>query len=539
MPDSVELTGIALVAVGALICGIVVTRLRQPAVIGYIFAGVLLGPSGLAFVENRDQIAVLAELGVLMLLFLIGMELSLRGFARVWRVALMTTTLQIAISVGVVLLLAQIFGWSLALTLLIGFAVSLSSTAVAIKILEDINELRTDAGRTTVGVLIAQDLAVVPILLIIDGLADDGAIDLLTAAKIFVAIGFLALLIRFLSGRRRIRLPFSRAIGSNADLTPLTALTYCFAAAAVSGVIGLSPAYGAFLAGLLIGNSTERAAVHSATQPIQSILLMVFFLSIGLLIDLAYIWANLGTVLSLLFVVVVLKSVMNVGVLRLLGEPWQRSFLAGVVLAQIGEFSFVILAAGSSVGIVDSDGYRLFVAVIALNLTLSPLWLNAARRLHRLASSGVPTLGELLEELYGHEAAVISAGSSRVATIVRRIEHTIWNWFQSHAQRLRASTNPADTIDPPSPTRQLRPPSARRKAAPPVSPQSKARHRKGKNAPGKRVKTKRPATEKPAPQNPPVGNTAQPPSRAKKNPAPAKKAKRTAARSRTKGTKPR
>jgi len=513
MPGSVELTGIAFVAVGALVCGIVVTRLRQPAVIGYIFAGVFLGPSGLAFVENRDQIAVLAELGVLMLLFLIGMELSLRGFARVWRIALKTTILQIAISVGVVLLLAQIFAWSLALTLLIGFAVSLSSTAVAIKILEDINELRTDAGRTAVGVLIAQDLAVVPMLLIIDGLAEDGAIDLLTAAKIFVAIGFLVLLIRFLSGRRRIRLPFSRVIGGNADLTPLTALAYCFAAAAASGVIGLSPAYGAFLAGLLIGNSTERAAVHRATQPIQSILLMVFFLSIGLLIDLAYIWANLGTVLSLLFVVVVLKSVMNVSVLHLLGEPWQRSFLTGVVLAQIGEFSFVILAAGSLVGIVDSDGYRLFVAVIALNLALSPLWLNAARRLNRLASTGMPTLGELLEELYGHEAAAISEGSARVIALVRRIERMIWVWTKTHAVRLRRSSKPAGETDlstsrQASPTAQIAPllPS-------PAKSKSKPRSRKNEKMGGKQV------------HDEPISQT--------------KRASRTTPRSGTKRTKPR
>ena len=476
MPDAVELTGIAFVAVGALVCGIVVTRLRQPAVIGYIFAGVLLGPSGFAFVANRDQIGVLAELGVLMLLFLIGMELSLRGFARVWRVAIMTTVLQIAISVGVVLILAQLFAWSLALTLLIGFAVSLSSTAVAIKILEDISELRTDSGRTAVGVLIAQDLAVVPMLLVIDGLADDGAIDLFTAGKIVVAIGFLALLIRFLSGRRRLRLPFSRAIGNNVDLTPLTALAFCFAAAAASGVIGLSPAYGAFLAGLLIGNSTERAAVHNATQPIQSILLMVFFLSIGLLIDLDYIWANLGTVLSLLFVVVVLKSAMNVGVLHLLGEPWQRSFLAGVVLAQIGEFSFVILAAGSAAGIVDGDGYRLFVAIIALNLTLSPLWLNAARRLHTLASRSVPTLGELLEELYGHEAAVIGTGSARVADAGRQVGSVVRAWLQSGRERLSARRGaPKDAPPEPDPLA-LPPPSA------PLRP--KRRPAKRKTQPG-------------------------------------------------------
>ncbi|MDA0261328.1 MAG: cation:proton antiporter [Proteobacteria bacterium] len=453
MPDAVELTGIALVAVGALICGIITTRLRQPAVIGYIFAGVLLGPSGLAFVENRDQIAVLAELGVLLLLFLIGMELSLRGFARVWRVAISTTALQITISVGFVLLLAQIFDWSLALTLLIAFAVSLSSTAVAIKILEDIAELRTDAGRTAVGILIAQGLAVVPMLLIIDGLAEDGAIDLFTVGKIVVAIVFLAFLIKFLSGRRRIHLPFSRAIGKNRDLTPLTALAYCFAAAAASGVIGLSPVDYTFLAGLLIGNSTERAAVHTATQPIQSILLMVFFLSIGLLIDLGYIWANLGTVLSLLFVVAILKSAMNVGVLHLLGEPWQRSFLAGVVLAQIGEFSFVILAAGSSAGIVDDDGYRLFVAVIALNLVLSPLWLNAARRLHNLASRSVPTLGELLDDLYGHEVTMISEGSVRLTAAARRAEASVRDWLIGASKRIYDSTrnkSPRATSTPPA-----------------------------------------------------------------------------------------
>ncbi len=441
MPDAVELTGIAFVAVGALVCGIIVTRLRQPAVIGYIFAGVLLGPSGLAFVENRDQIVVLAELGVLLLLFLIGMELSLRGFARVWRIAMIATALQIAISVSTVFLLAQLFAWSFALTLLIAFAVSLSSTAVAIKILEDINELRTDAGKIAVGVLIAQDLAVVPMLLIIDGLAEGGSIDLLTVIKIAIAIVFLALLIRFLSGRRRLRLPFSGAIGTNVDLTPLTALAYCFAAAAVSGVIGLSPAYGAFLAGLLIGNSTERAAVHSATQPIQSVLLMVFFLSIGLLIDLSYIWANLGTVLVLLFFVAIFKSAMNVGILHILGEPWQRSFLAGVVLAQIGEFSFVILAAGAGAGIVDNDGYRLFVAIIALNLALSPLWLNAARRLHILASQSFPTLGVLLEELYGHEAAVFSDGSSRLIKLFRTAEQGLRNRLSVYAARRETKGN--------------------------------------------------------------------------------------------------
>ncbi len=159
-----ELTGIAVVVLAALLCGIGMERLRQPALVGYILAGVLLGPSALAVVESREQIDVLAELGVLMLLFIVGMELSLRSFGRIWRLALMVVTFQVSASVGVMLLMSMAFGWSLGLAVLLGFVIALSSTAVAIKILESIGELRTRAGRIAVGVLIAQDLAVVPMI---------------------------------------------------------------------------------------------------------------------------------------------------------------------------------------------------------------------------------------------------------------------------------------------------------------------------------------------------------------------------------------
>ncbi|MBM3512067.1 MAG: cation/H(+) antiporter, partial [Alphaproteobacteria bacterium] len=311
MLDHDALTAIAIVVVGALAGGIFLSRIKQPAVIGYIFAGIILGPSGFALVEDRANVNLLAELGVLLLLFLIGIELSLRDFARVWRVAMLTMLLQIAVSLGVVFVLGQLLSWPIAAIVLVGFAVSLSSTAVAIKTLEEIGELKTDAGRIAVGVLIAQDLAVVPMLLIMNGMAS-GGFETATLIKVVLAIGFLALFIKFLSGRRRLSLPFAHLIGANHDLTPLSALGYCFAAAAISGLLGLSPAYGAFLAGLFIGNSTERAVMHSATLPVQSILLMVFFLSVGLLIDFAFIWDNFWTVMMFLLFVAILKTAMNV-----------------------------------------------------------------------------------------------------------------------------------------------------------------------------------------------------------------------------------
>jgi CPA2 family monovalent cation:H+ antiporter-2 len=178
-----DLTGIAIVALAALLCGLGLERLRQPAIVGYILAGVLLGPSAFAVVHDRGDIDILAELGVLMLLFVIGMELSLRAFRRVWKLAVLTTLIQIGVSTSVMYLAATVAGFSVGVSIVLGFVVALSSTAVAIKVLEDIGELRTRAGRITVSVLIAQDLAVVPMMLSLGALAD-GKFDWIVLAKV-------------------------------------------------------------------------------------------------------------------------------------------------------------------------------------------------------------------------------------------------------------------------------------------------------------------------------------------------------------------
>ncbi|NQU55623.1 MAG: cation:proton antiporter [Rhodospirillales bacterium] len=301
-----ELTSIAIVVLAALTCGMVLERFRQPALVGYILAGVLLGPSALAVVEGRDQVEVLAELGVLLLLFLIGMELSLRLFRRIWVLALTVVAFQVAASVGAMLLLSIALEWPMPLAVLLGFVIALSSTAVAIKILEGIGELRTRSGRIAVGVLIAQDLAVVPMMLVIGAMGGDG-FDWITVPKILLSVAFLAGLIWYLGRGRKVSLPFGPMVAGHADLKPLAAVAFCFGCSALSGLIGLSAAYGAFIAGLVIGNSAQRGAMLEATHPIQSILMMVFFLSIGLLIDLGYLWSNLGTVMLLFLFIAVLR----------------------------------------------------------------------------------------------------------------------------------------------------------------------------------------------------------------------------------------
>ncbi|SLN28391.1 cation:proton antiporter [Oceanibacterium hippocampi] len=414
------LSEIALIALVALLLGLVMTRMRQPSLVGYILAGVVLGIFMPRISENREVISLLAELGVLMLLFLIGMELSLRSFMRVWRVSVITMVLQVALSLAVMWLLSYALGWPGELAILLGFAIALSSTAVAIKILEDVGELRSDVGQVAVGVLVAQDLAVVPMLLIVSSLGGGGSGIVGSAAMILLAVGLLVALVVLLSRRQSVRLPFGEWLGDHHDLTPMTGLALCFGAAALSGVLGLTPSYGAFLAGLVLGNTRERKGMMEAMMPIQAVLMMVFFLSVGLLVDIPFVIENIGTVLLLLAIVTVVKTVANVCILRLTGEPWPRSFKAGTVLGQIGEFSFVLMAAGATAGIVDDYARRLMVSLIVFSLAVSPLWLLTSRRLEEVRWRRIANFRHLWAQLYGRETqAVVSVSSRAVASTAR------------------------------------------------------------------------------------------------------------------------
>ena len=394
------LIAISVIGLAALLCGMVMTWLRQPAIVGYILAGVILGPSVLGLVAERENIRLLAEIGVLLLLFLIGMELSLKSFLRVWKVALGCMLLQLAGALGFNFLLGYFLNWNPVAAMVGGFVMALSSTAVAIKILEDIGELDSDSGRLTVAVLIAQDLAVVPMLLIISNLGGETAFGWTGVAQVGFAVVFLVGFLAALAKYGTVRIPFIEHLAGHADLRALAALALCLGAATVSGLLGLSPAYGAFLAGVLIGNSRVSEAMERATQPIQSLLMMVFFLSIGLLIDLGFIWANVGAVALWLLVVTLFKTMLNIGILRALGTPWNQAFLAGTVMGQIGEFSFVIAAAAFTAGLITPEGQRMAVAIIALSLVVSPLWQVMARRIDDAAAVGITSFREILRALF-------------------------------------------------------------------------------------------------------------------------------------------
>lgn len=412
-------------------------RLKQPALVGYIIAGVLLGPSGFGVVYDRQQIAGLAELGILLLLFLIGIELSLRSFMVTWKMALTAVFLQIAGSLAAIFLCSTILGFTIVESILLGFVIALSSTAVAIKMLDETGQLRTRTGRIVVAVLIGQDLVFLPMLLVIENIGP-GTFGIWACIQIVLSISVLVVLVRTLNSRR-VDLPFARIVMGNIDLSPLTGLVYCFGSGALFGLIGLTPAYGAFLAGLVIGRSNQREQITQAIRPVQSVLVMIFFLSVGLLIDLKFIVENLGTVLILLLIVTLFKTALNVGILRILGENWQRATLQGLTLSQLGEFSFLLAAAGLSAGTIDTEKYRLVIAVTVLSLTISPLWLAGARRIHGVASRNIDTLEELLQATYGDEVKIVQHSSRRFVLLCRisllMIRDRFLIWFNQHWMR--------------------------------------------------------------------------------------------------------
>lgn len=432
MEHGIELTGLAVVAAAATLCGMAMARLNQPAIVGYILAGVLLGPSGLALVGDRGQIEALAELGVLMLLYIIGMELSVRSFRDMWRIAVFSAGLQILVSLIAVLFLGYALGWPMSHVLLFAFVLALSSTAVGVTMMEDVGALRQRVGRIAVGVLIAQDLAVAPMLIILTGLSGDG-FDFFIVLEICLTVGLLILLIRYLSRRQRFNLPFSNLVLGKVDLRPVAALAWCFAAAALAGLVGISAVFGAFLAGLIVGSSQQRHELFAAAKPIESILLMTFFLSIGLLIDLQFLWDNLGLVLLLWAFVTIFKTALNTAIFRAMGESWRHAFLSSLFLAQIGEFGFILGGVAIDSSIIDSDLYRLVVAVTVLSLITSPIWMNSARRVQHRAARRMDTIGGLLRLVYFREWRFTRRNSRALYDaaiwVVTRIE--IW------AERLR------------------------------------------------------------------------------------------------------
>ena len=365
------LSGILIVV---LVLAILLRRMRQPVVVAFILTGVLIGPSGFGFITDLTLMNDLGSLGIVLLLFFVGMEIDLSALLARWKNAVGGTVLQVLASVAAVAVFGQAFGWSFNRMLLLGFVVSISSTAVVLQILRDDEEQKTRVGETVTGILIVQDLAIIPMLLVLGLLGDStpGAVELTLQG-----LGLVTLILSIVWVIQHQRLPslVMRIAREDEDSRFLVSLLLCFGLAFFAGLVGLSTALGAFAAGIMVRAARQTEWIHRNLEPFRVIFVGAFFVSIGMLIDLTFIRDEWLTVTLLVVVVMVSNTTINAFVFRSLGEPWRESVYSAALLAQVGELSFLLAAVGRSNGMISDFGYQATVSSIAITLTLSPAWI--------------------------------------------------------------------------------------------------------------------------------------------------------------------
>ncbi|MDX8405262.1 MAG: cation:proton antiporter [Mariprofundus sp.] len=372
---------LALVAVigCALLLAFGLRALRVPAAVAYILTGIVAGPSGFGLVTDYELLTHMGELGVIILLFFVGMEVSLPRLMAGWRIAVLGTAAQIMLSVAVCMAGAWLFGWSWKAGLLFGFLISMSSTAVVLTLLKDADELDLPFGQNALGILLMQDIAIVPMMIILGIVGGEGDVDMM---KIAIQLGGGTLLLALVAWlMRRPHWHFPAALRQSLDKNIMLGLLLCFSAAALTAEIGLSAPFGAFLAGMVLHASDQAEWVEEHLRSIHVVFVAIFFMSVGMLVSLDFVYAHMGMLALLTLAVFLLNSGINAVILRLLGETWTMALLTGGLLSQIGEFSFLLASMGLGLGLLTQDGHQMAMAVIALSLMLSPIWMLAVRLL--------------------------------------------------------------------------------------------------------------------------------------------------------------
>ncbi|MDR1375321.1 MAG: cation:proton antiporter [Holosporaceae bacterium] len=378
-----QIASVVLCAVGS---GMIFSSFGHTPILGYIIAGVLLGPSGVKFITDRAVVEVFAEMGILFLLFTIGLGLSFEKVKNIWKTSLTATLLSAVFIYVVVMAAGNFLDLSQSRIILITFCVTLSSTAVTVKSLENLRERDESIESSSFGILIAQDLISLLMVLVINFLGTSSGVDYQTQRIVAVFLFALGLVFYFTKYHKYIH-KVTDFIRKHDNMLALTVFGFCLGFAVFTEIAGLSAPFGAFIAGLILGNSNMRDKVKSISSPIEEILLMTFFLSVGLLVDMSFIWNNFLLILTSLIFVTFGKTVINIFVLRFCRFPLKESFVISVLLANIGEFSFMLTYAANKIGLVNEYGIKFLVSLTALSLLLSPFWLIFAERCRVLAEN--------------------------------------------------------------------------------------------------------------------------------------------------------
>lgn len=412
MPDYAFLQDLLLLLGLALANAWLFSRLRQSPIIGYLATGMLIGPYGLHLIKGLHEVEAMAEIGVILLLFTIGLEFPFSRILRLKRLMLIGGTAQVAVSAALIYGAARLLGlangsaWALAL------ALPLSSTAIVLKLLLERGEMDAAHGKVSLATLLFQDLCVVFFLVALPFLGGRGdGFSWLALLKAAGLMGGLSLFARYLlqplmRGVLRVRSP---------ELFRLTLLALVLGTAWVTSLAGLSLALGAFLAGLFLAESDYSHQALADILPFRDTFLALFFVSMGMLVDVRLLMQNGHLVLGLFLLLSLLKAGAGAGAALLAAIPLRIALLAGLILFQVGEFSFVLLKQALNLGLIEQQPYQLALSVIALSMVATPLLVPrfpalAAAVAGKLGRKGTDLEPEVLERTANLEGHVIIAG---------------------------------------------------------------------------------------------------------------------------------
>jgi len=355
-------------------------RLRIPAVVGFLLTGILAGPHGLRLVNESQNVEALAQLGVVLLLFTIGIEFSLKSLLSIKKTVLIGGTLQVVLTILAVGLFSLRTGRSLAESIFLGFLLSLSSTAIVLKRLQEKAEVESPHGRTSLAILIFQDIIVVPMMLFLPILSGVGQDPWRAMGILLTKLAIIGIVMVLGAAWVIPRILYQAAKTRSREIFLLSIIVICCSVAWLTSSIGLSLALGAFLAGLIISESEYSYQALGSILPFRDVFTSIFFISIGMLFDIGHFFRNPAVLLLLAAAVIVLKGAVAFFVPAVLGFPLRTMVLVGLAVAQVGEFSFILLQSGLDLHIVDLKTYQTFLGVSIITMVATPFimgWGNA------------------------------------------------------------------------------------------------------------------------------------------------------------------
>lgn len=421
---------VALIVAGALIAYICF-RFKLVPIVGFLLAGVLIGPNALGLVSDQRLVDATAEIGVILLLFTIGIEFSLEKLAKIQKLIFGGGTLQVGLSVAATMLVLLAFGVDWRVGIFTGFLVALSSTAIVLKILGERGETNSEAGQVGLGLLIFQDLAIVLMVMLVPTLAGSGGSSLEIVWALAKA-GLIIALVLLIARRIMPKILEIVAKTCSPELFLLTVIAICFGTAYLTSLAGVSLSLGAFLAGLMVSESRFSQHALSETLPLQILFSATFFVSVGMLLDLNFLVQNLPLILGVIAAVLLIKVLTTFASVRALGYKTPVAAASALMLAQIGEFSFVLERAGREVGLspagMETAGSQTFIAATVVLMILTPLLMRVGNSIsgamaEKIEQKNAPdeTEAQIPSHAANLEDHVIVAGYGQAARCLVRV----------------------------------------------------------------------------------------------------------------------